>query len=79
MRVVKGSSSKWVRETFPAHAAFAWQTGYAGFSVSSSALDDVARYVDDQEQHRRTRIFDDEFIGFLRRHNLEYDERYVFD
>jgi putative transposase len=79
MRLVKANSSKWIRETFPIHAGFAWQTGYAAFSVSMSAVDDVARYLDGQEQHHRSRTFEQEFIEFLRRHNLEYDERYVFD
>jgi REP element-mobilizing transposase RayT len=79
MRIIKANSSKWIRETFPTHGVFAWQTGYAAFTVSASAIDDVKRYIDRQLEHHRERTFEEEFIEFLRRHDLEYDERYVLD
>lgn len=79
MRLIKTNSSKWIHETYPLAAGFAWQTGYAAFSVSSSAADDVARYIDGQDQHHRTHTFETEFVEFLRRHRIEYDRRFVLD
>ncbi len=79
MRLVKTNSSKWLRETFPTHRAFGWQTGYGAFTVSASAKDDVIRYIGNQEQHHRSRTFESEFVEFLNRHGLEYDDRYIWD
>lgn len=74
MRLVKTNSSKWIHEMFPTHTSFAWQTGYAAFTVSSSAVDDVVHYIENQERHHRTRSFDEELVEFLRRHQLQFDE-----
>jgi REP element-mobilizing transposase RayT len=79
MRLVKTNSSKWIRETFATHGTFGWQTGYAAFSVSASAADDVRAYLADQERHHRTRTFEEEYVAFLSRHGLEYDARYLWD
>jgi REP element-mobilizing transposase RayT len=79
LRVLKTNSSRWVHERFPARAAFAWQAGYAAFSVSQSGVEDVRRYVADQEAHHRTLSFQDEYRAFLRRHAIEFDERYMWD
>ncbi len=77
MRLIKANSSKWIRETYPDSSCFGWQTGYAAFTVSSSSVGDVIGYIDNQEEHHRTRTFDEEFKAFLERHGLEYDNRYV--
>ena len=77
MRLIKANSSKWMRETYAEAASFAWQTGYAAFSVSSSGADAVARYIERQEEHHRTRTFDEEFREFLRRHRVDFDERHL--
>jgi hypothetical protein len=58
---------------------FAWQSGYGAFSVSCSNADEVKRYIAEQPQHHRVRTFKEEFIAFLTRHNIEYDERYIWD
>ena len=79
MRLVKANSSKWMRESYPTHASFGWQTGYAALSVSTSAVDDVVHYIQQQPEHHRTRTFAEEFVEFLRRHKIEYDKRYVWD
>ena len=79
MRLVKANSSKWIRETFETHSTFGWQTGYGAFTVSASVVDDVIRYIDNQEQHHRSRTFEEEFVEFLDRHELEYDARYLWD
>jgi putative transposase len=78
VQLIKGGSSKWVHETFPERRAFAWQEGYGAFSVSVSHLRETVTYIERQkERHRRVR-FEDEFRGFLRKHGIEFDERYVW-
>ena len=79
MRVVKAVSSKWLHETYPELRDFGWQTGYAAFSVSMSGVEEVIRYVSNQKDHHRNRTFDEEYIAFLRRHGVAYDERFVLD
>ncbi len=78
MRFVKGSSSRWVHQEFPAQRIFGWQRGYAAFSVSRSRFDDVHRYIANQEEHHRKVSFQEELIAFLKKHKVEYDERYVW-
>jgi len=78
LRVIKTNSSKWVHETFPDHHAFAWQTGYAAFCVSYSGLESVKHYIASQAEHHRTVSFQDELRTFLRRHQMEFDERYLW-
>ena len=79
MRVVKTNSSKWVHEQWPRLRGFAWQTGYGAFSVSRSHADDVERYIARQEEHHRTMTFQEEYVAFLKRHGIAYDERYVWE
>ena len=79
VRTVKSNSSRWVHETFPSRAAFAWQSGYGAFTVSHSSLEAVREYVRGQEGHHKVWTFQDEFREFLRRHAIEWDERYVWD
>jgi REP element-mobilizing transposase RayT len=79
LRVIKTNSSKWVHETFPEHAAFAWQSGYAAFTVSLSGLPEVKAYLAGQAEHHRMRSFQEEFIAFLKKHGLEYDEKYLWE
>ncbi len=79
VRFLKANSSKWIHETFPTHPAFAWQTGYGAFSVSQSSLDHVRRYIAGQAEHHRKRTFQDELRTFLKRHEIENDDRYVWD
>jgi putative transposase len=76
-RVVKTNSSRWVREKRDPH--FAWQTGYGVFSVSQSSVAAVTRYIAEQKAHHRRHSFRDEFIAFLKKNNVAYDERYIWD
>ena len=78
LQLIKGGSSLWLHETFPALREFAWQEGYATFSVSASRIDETIRYIQQQDEHHRTLSFEDEFKRFLERHGVEYDARYVF-
>ncbi len=79
VRVLKANSSKWVHETFAERREFGWQNGYAAFAVSCSNIDAVKRYLARQEEHHRKQTFQEEFIAFLRRHHIEYDERYLWE
>ena len=78
MRVLKTNSSRWVGEAWGTRKPFAWQTGYAAFSVSRSNVSAVANYIDAQERHHRKRTFHDEFIQLLVKHGIPYDPKYVF-
>ena len=69
---LKGSSSRWMGH------GFSWQEGYGAFSVSSSQVPVVEKYIRSQEEHHRKRSFEEEFVALLRNCGIEYDERYVF-
>ena len=75
---LKGDSSKWMHEEFPALRGFAWQEGYSAFTVSKSNLPEVIAYIQNQRKHHEKRSFQDEYRDFLRKHGIEYDERYVW-
>jgi REP element-mobilizing transposase RayT len=79
LRLIKANSSKWVHETFPEQRSFAWQAGYRTFTVSCSNLESVKAYLANQAEHHRVRTFQEEFVAFLKRHGLAYDERYLWD
>ncbi len=63
----------------PAYESFYWQDGYGAFSVNPAQIDVVARYIENQAEHHRKRDFKDEFRAFLKKYQVEYDERYVWD
>jgi putative transposase len=79
VRLAKGGSSRWVHETFGDLADFAWQNGYGMFPVSAKGLELAKAYVLNQAEHHREVPFQEEYRDFLRRHNVVYDERYVWD
>src|SRR3974390_1723342 len=79
VQFIKGGSSKWIHETFPEHRLFSWQEKYGAFSVSVSLLDDVIEYIRKQEEHHRKMTFQEEFVSLLKKHRIEYDERYLWD
>ena len=76
MRELKKSSSNWVRQTIGV-SGFAWQEGYAAFTVSASARDSVHDYVGRQEEHHRRKSFREELVAFLQKPRVAYDERYL--
>ncbi len=78
IQFLKAGSSKWIHEAFPTHQFFAWQEGYGAFSVSISGIADTVAYINAQADHHKTRSFQEEFIAFLERHEMKYDERYVW-
>lgn len=79
VRVVKANSSKWIHETFPMCANFAWQAGYGAFSVSRSNVEVVRTYLARQPEHHRVRTFQEEFVEFLERHEIEYNAAYLWE
>jgi putative transposase len=78
LRDLKGDSSRWAKDSLNM-PDFGWQTGYAAFSVSKSNTQTVYGYIAKQEEHHRNVSFRDEYLEFLRRHEIEFDERFVFD
>ena len=70
LQLLKGNSSKWIRETFPTLRSFAWQEGYGAFSIGVSGIDATACYIRDQAAHHRTRSFREELMTMLRKHRL---------
>jgi REP element-mobilizing transposase RayT len=76
---MKTDSSAWLKTKAPELAGFYWQSGYGAFSVSQSNVEAVKRYIADQEEHHRQRTFQDEYRDLLRKHEIEWDERYVWD
>lgn len=76
---LKTSSSKWLKTQSPTLATFAWQRGYGAFSAGPSDLDVLRHYIDIQEEHHRTRTFQEEYRSFLKKYGVEYDEAYVWD
>jgi REP element-mobilizing transposase RayT len=76
MRELKKSSSVWIGETVGA-TPFRWQEGYAAFTVSASAREEVQRNIARQEEHHRTRSFREELVEFLKKSGVDYDERYL--
>ncbi len=76
---LKGDSSKWIHEEFPNLRAFAWQDGYGGFTVSKSQVPDLIEYIKNQRQHHRKKTFKEEYLELLKKHGVDYDERYIWD
>jgi len=79
VKELKRVSSAWLKQAEPSLHDFAWQGGYATFSVSVSNLPRVERYVEMQEPHHRKMNFQEELRLILRKHKLEWDERYLWD
>ncbi len=76
---LKKNSSKWIKTKDKKYHDFAWQKGFGAFSVSESLHEAVATYISNQKEHHKIHTFQDEFRKILQRHNIPYDERYVWD
>lgn len=79
LREIKSNSSKWVHETKAELAKFGWQDGYAAFSVSKSQVDSVREYIRNQKRHHGALDFKAELLKLLAKHEVEFDERYIWD
>ena len=73
---LKKASSKWAKETI--HPSFYWQNGYGAFSVSPSIVEQVVKYIENQEAHHSRRTFKDEYLSLLKRFKVDYEDRYLF-
>lgn len=79
MRFVKSNSSRWINKTYAPTSKFIWQDGFGAFSVSKSAIAIVINYIKNQEIHHKKKSFQNEFIAFLEKYQIDYDSRYVWD
>lgn len=73
MQLLKGNSSKWIRETFSTQNEFGWQEGYGAFSVSISDVPRTIAYIQNQQEHHRTKTFQEELEGFLKKQGIGYN------
>ena len=79
IRDVKNNSSNFINENKFVKGKFEWQEGYGAFSYSHSQLDNVYQYILNQEEHHRKTSFKQEYISFLKKFEIEYEEKYLFD
>jgi REP-associated tyrosine transposase len=79
LREIKSNCSKWIRESKPTLAKFGWQDGYSAFTVSKSQVDAVRKYIRDQKRHHAANDFQAELLGLLAKHDVDFDEQYVWD
>ncbi len=78
IQIVKTESSKLIKENKICSSPFAWQEGYGAFSYAKSQVNDVIRYIQNQEIHHRKENFLDEYKKFLNAFEIEWDEKYIF-
>ena len=76
---IKKQSSKWIKTKGQAYSNFYWQDGYGIFSINPTETDKVINYIQLQHEHHKHKSFKDEFIAFLKKYQVEYDERYIWD
>jgi putative transposase len=79
VKEIKRTSSAWIKTIERRYSKFRWQNGYGAFSVSQSHVAQVRNYISRQQQHHQRKTFQDEFRAFLKKYEIEYDERYVWD
>jgi putative transposase len=79
VRDIKANSSRWINEKRLVRGKFQWQEGFGAFSYSLSQLDDVIGYIQRQEEHHQKVSFKKEYLTYLERFNVDFDEKYVFD
>ncbi|MCX6233605.1 MAG: IS200/IS605 family transposase [Bacteroidetes bacterium] len=77
LQIIKSNSSRWIRQNYPSMKNFRWQEGFGAFSVGVSQIDRTRKYLKNQETHHRRRNFKEEYLAFLVKHGIAYDERYV--
>jgi putative transposase len=79
VRELKISSANFINDKKFIKGIFSWQTGYGAFSYSRSSIDNVIKYVQDQEKHHKKKSFQEEYLNFLEKFNIPYDKKYVFN
>jgi putative transposase len=76
---IKSHSSKWIKTKGENFKNFYWQNGYGAFSVNPSEIEVVKNYIEHQDEHHKNKTFQDEYLAFLKKYKVDYDERYVWD
>jgi REP element-mobilizing transposase RayT len=76
---VKRATSKWIKTQGKEFAGFHWQNGYGAFSIGQSGVEELKIYIANQAKHHRVKSFEEEFRSFLKRYQVEFDERYLWD
>ena len=79
MQDIKGDSSKWINKKGFVRGRFSWQAGYGAFSYGKSQVNDVIDYIKNQEEHHRKKSFIEEYTEFLKKFEVDYDPRYIFE
>lgn len=78
VQLIKDGSSKWIHDNFPTLNTFSWQEGYGVFSVSTSQINATKQYIANQELHHKKISFQEEYLEFLKKNNIEFDSKYLF-
>ena len=76
---LKSHSSRWIKTKGGVYTNFYWQDGYGAFSVNPSEVEVVKHYIANQKEHHSKKTFQDEYKAFLKKYDVEFDERYVWD
>jgi REP element-mobilizing transposase RayT len=76
---IKGGSSGWIKANIPGCRGFGWQDGYGAFTVSKSQMPAIKSYIQTQNEHHRGKTFEEEYRMLLDRHEIEYNEAYLWD
>ena len=79
VRDIKANASRWLNELPETVDRFEWQKGYGAFTVSYSQIESLQKYIQQQEEHHRTRSFKDEYMLLLQRHNIEFERKWLFE
>jgi REP element-mobilizing transposase RayT len=79
VRDIKANSSKWINEKGFVLGKFQWQEGFGAFSYSSSQLDNVIAYINNQEKHHKLKTFREEYVDLLKKFEIEFNEQYLFE
>lgn len=79
VRDIKAGSSKFINDSKWINGKFNWQEGFGAFSYSKSSIDKVVKYILNQEERHKKKKFKEEYLDFLNKFDIDYDEKYVFD
>jgi len=75
---IKRNSTLWINKNKFVMGKFSWQEGFGAFSYGKSQIETIAKYIELQEEHHKKRNFNEEYLGFLKAFNIEYDEKYIY-
>src|SRR6266404_9452550 len=78
VREIKAGSTNFINQNKWVHGRFNWQEGYGAFSYGHSQLDTIIRYIQNQEKHHQRRSFKDEYLAWLKKYEIPFEEKYVF-